>query len=306
MEIRKEELRVKSSDKIHNLAGRVYIPDCEPKGIFQIVHGMTENISRYDRFMTFMANSGYIVCGSDHLGHGKTVNDESEYGFFAEKDGYKRVVDDVYIFGCAVREKFSKELPYYLMGHSMGSFIARLTAAQYDCQDKLIVMGTGGPNPLSGAGLFIIRCLKLLKGKRNYSNLLDKIGFGSYNERFADECDEKSWISSIPEERHRTNAEKSLNFKFTLSAMEDLMMLNRLANKKSWAKALNKNKPVLLVSGSDDPVGEYGEGVKKVEQMLKNAGVPVKMKIYNSARHEILNDISMDEVNKDIIDFIEQ
>ncbi|MBO4468142.1 MAG: alpha/beta hydrolase [Clostridia bacterium] len=305
MKIKKEEFNVRSSDNIHDLAGIIYVPEGEPKGIFQIVHGMTEHIGRYDRFMTFMANNGYIVCGHDHLGHGRTAK-SGEYGFFAEKKGYQRVVDDVALFGDAVREKFSKDLPYFLMGHSMGSFIARLTAAQYDRQDKLIVMGTGGPNKISGAGLCFIRLLKLFKGKRNYSTILDKVGFGSYNEHFIGENDPKSWISSIPEERHKTNDDVCCNFKFTLSAMEDLMMLNRLSNKKKWANSLNKNKPVLLVSGTEDPVGDYGEGVKKVCEMLKAAGVPVTMKLYKNARHEILNDISMDEVNKDILEFIEK
>ena len=306
MDIKKEEFRVRSSDNDHELAGVIYLPQGDPKGIFQIVHGMTEHIGRYDRFMTFLANNGYIACGHDHLGHGKTARNKSEYGYFADKNGYQRVVDDVDIFGSAVREKFSKDLPYFLMGHSMGSFIARLTAAQYDHQDKLIIMGTGGPNPVSGAGLLLIKCLKLFKGGKNYSTLLDKVGFGAYNERFPDENDPKSWISSIPEERHRTNDDVCCNFKFTLSAMHDLMMLNRLSNKKKWARSLNKNKPVLLVSGVDDPVGDYGEGVKKVKDMLISAGVPVTMKLYEKARHEILNDISMDEVNKDILEFIEK
>ena len=303
MSIKKEEFKVKSSDNIHDLAGIIYIPESEPKGIFQIVHGMTEHIGRYDRFMTFMAENGYIVCGHDHLGHGKTAK-TGEHGFFAEKKGYQRVVDDVAIFGAAVRKKYSEDLPYFLMGHSMGSFIARLTAKQYDMQDKLIVMGTGGPDPMSLPGLWLIRCLKFFNGKRGYSKLLDKVGFGSYNERFADENDPKSWISSIPKERNKTDGDVFCNFKFTLSAMEDLMMLNILANKKSWAKGLNKNKPVLLVSGTEDPVGNYGEGVKRVNEMLKAAGVPVTMKLYKNARHEILNDISMDEVNKDILEFI--
>ena len=153
MEIRKEELRVISSDNDHELFGIVYLPEDEPRGIFQIVHGMIEHIGRYDRFMTFLANEGYIACGHDHLGHGKTVKNESEYGFIADKNGYQRLVDDVEIFGSAVREKYGRTLPYYLMGHSMGSFIARLTAEQYDSHDKLIIMGTGGPNPAAGPGL---------------------------------------------------------------------------------------------------------------------------------------------------------
>ena len=81
-------------------------------------------------------------------------------------------------------------------------------------------------------------------------------------------------------------------------------MVNKLSNRKDWAKSLNKTKPVLLISGSEDPVGDYGKGVTEVNDMLESAGVQVNFKLYPGARHEILNDISMDEVNKDILDFI--
>ena len=304
MEIRKDELHVNSSDKVHELAGIVYLPEGEPKGIFQIVHGMIEHIGRYDRFMTLLASEGYIACGHDHLGHGKTVNDEKEYGFIAEKNGYQRLIDDVEIFGSAVRVKYGNKLPYYLMGHSMGSFIARLTAEQYDSYDKLIIMGTGGPNPAVGPGLFMIRCLKLLKGEKSYSPFIDKVAFGTYNKRFEEEGDYKSWLSSIPEEREKNKTDPLCNFRFSLSGMDDLLMVNKLSNRKDWAKSLNKTKPVLLISGSEDPVGDYGKGVTEVNDMLESAGVQVNFKLYPGARHEILNDISMDEVNKDILDFI--
>ena len=304
MEIRKNELRVKSSDRIHDLYGIVYLPEGEPRGIFQIVHGMIEHIGRYDRFMNLLASEGYIACGHDHLGHGKTVSNENEYGFIADKNGYQRLIDDVEIFGSAVREKYGIALPYFLMGHSMGSFIARLTAEQFDSYDKLIIMGTGGPNPAAGPGLLMIRFLKLFKGKKGYSTFIDNVAFGTYNKRFEDENDYKSWLSSIPEEREKNKTDPICNFRFSLSGMDDLLMVNRLSNRKSWAGSLNKSKPVLLVSGSDDPVGDYGKGVGKVNEMLKSAGVPVTYKLYEGARHEILNDISMDEVNKDILEFI--
>ena len=305
MEIRKEELRVRSSDNDHELFGIVYLPENEPRGIFQIVHGMIEHIGRYDRFMSFLANEGYIACGHDHLGHGKTVKNESEYGFIADKNGYQRLVDDVEIFGSAVREKYGRTLPYYLMGHSMGSFIARLTAEQYDSHDKLIIMGTGGPNPAAGPGLFMIKCLKLFKGKKGYSSFIDNVAFGKYNEHYKEEGDYKSWLSSIREERELNKTDPLCNFRFSLSGMEDLLMVNKLSNRKEWATSLNKEKPVLLVSGSEDPVGEYGEGVRKVYKMLSDAGVPVTCKIYEESRHEILNDVSGEEVRTDILNFLQ-
>ena len=305
MQITIIEKTVRSSDKEHDLKGYVYMPEGEPKGIFQVVHGMIEHIGRYDRFMTYMAEQGYITFGYDHLGHGASVKDESEYGFIAHKNGWQRLVDDVALFAEAVREEYGRALPYCLMGHSMGSFIVRLTAEQYDAHDKLIIMGTGGPNPAAGAGLFIIKILKALKGERKPSDFIDGMAFGKYNDRYKEENDYKAWLSSIPEERDLNKNDPLCNFRFSLSGMDDLLMLNKLSNRKKWAGSLNKEKPVLLVAGSEDPVGDYGEGVRRVWEMLDKAGIPVTLHIYDDARHEILNDICGDQVRKDIIDFLE-
>ncbi len=303
MERKVIEKLVLSSDKEHELHGVVYLPDGEPKGLFQIVHGMIEHIGRYERFMNYLCDNGYIVFGHDHLGHGATARDESEYGFIAHKNGWQRLVDDVALFGSAVREEYGKDLPYVLMGHSMGSFIARLVAEQYDMHDKLIIMGTGGPNPAAGPGLAIIRMLKVFKGERKHSDFIEKIAFGKYNEHFKDENDYKSWLSSIPEEREKNKTDPLCNFWFSLSGMDDLLMVNKLSNRKEWAASLNKEKPVLLVSGTEDPVGEYGEGVKKVAGMLRDAGIKVTLKLYEGARHEILNDVCREETFSDITDF---
>ena len=133
---------VLSSDKVHYLKGRIYIPEGSPKGLLHVVHGMTEYIGRYDGFMREMAEFGYITFGYDHLGHGMTAVDESELGFIAHKGGWNLLVDDVFLFGNEIRKAMSGEkLPFILMGHSMGSFIVRLTAARYQHHDKLIVMG---------------------------------------------------------------------------------------------------------------------------------------------------------------------
>ena len=105
---------IPSSDGIHTLRGVVYLPE-EPKGILQITHGMAEHIGRYDAFMTFLAENGWIACGHDHLGHGKTAENDSELGFFAEKDGYLTVCEDTYAFGKAVRETYPS-LPLILLG----------------------------------------------------------------------------------------------------------------------------------------------------------------------------------------------
>ena len=188
------EIYIPSSDGIHSLRTKIYEPDIEPVGIFQIVHGMTEHIDRYDAFMTDMAKQGFVTFGADNLGHKKSVRDDSELGFIASKDGWDLLCRDVR----AVSEKIKSEytgLPYCLLGHSMGSFIVRVACTGYVSPDKLVIMGTGGPNPLADVGIGLIRMLKAVKGDRAVSPFIDKMAFGSYNDRF--KCDgERGWLTT--------------------------------------------------------------------------------------------------------------
>ena len=293
-----------SSDKVHQLRGKIYIPEGKAKGFFHVVHGMTEYIGRYDSFMREMAEAGYITFGYDHLGHGRTAVNESELGFIAHKDGWERLVDDVFVYGNSIRSAMSGDLPFILMGHSMGSFIVRLCAVKYDRYDKLIVMGTGGPNPAAGVGVALTGILKALKGEKAYSPLTYKMAFGTYNKRFESENDIYSWLSVDKGNRDRYRADKLCTFKFTVSAMQDLIRLNKGSNEKIWFASVDKEKPVLLVSGGEDPVGENGAGVRKVYDGLKAQGVDVSIKLYDGYRHEILNDFCHDEVVNDIKAFI--
>ena len=297
---------VLSSDKLHTLKGKLYIPEGKAKGFFHVVHGMTEHIARYDGFMRRMAESGYITFGYDHLGHGYTALNDSELGYIAEKDGWERLIDDVFVYGNAIRKAMDKDLPFILMGHSMGSFIVRMTAAKYRHYDKLIVMGTAGPNPASGAGIAVTGLMKKLKGAHGYSKLVYKMAFGTYNERFKDENDPYAWLSTLRETRDLYRADRFCTFLFTVSAMQDLIRLNKGCNEAQWYRSVDKTKPVLLVSGAEDPVGEYGRGVTKVYESLKAEGADVRMKLYQGCRHEILNDTSREEVIDDIKRFLEE
>lgn len=302
MEFKIIEKRVLSCDKIHKLNGIIYLPE-NPKGYFHIVHGMTEHIGRYEKFMKEMAQNGFICFGYDHLGHGHTVNDETELGFIAHSNGFEKLCKDVGIFAESVRNEYGRHLPYYLLGHSMGSFIVRLAAVKYIKPDKLIVMGTGGPNPVAGLGISVAKLLKKLYGERHISPLLDKMAFGSYNAGFKGENDPKSWLTKDEEIRKKYKADKLCTFKFTVSAMQDLITLNKNCNLKEWFNAAASVCPILLVSGKLDPVGENGKGVEKVYNSLKDNGADVSMKLYENCRHEILNDDCYEAVVSDILEF---
>jgi len=310
MAVTKKEFSCLSSDGIHNLSGCVYIPDKAPIGFYQIVHGMTEHMGRYDRFMRDMAEEGYICFGYDHLGHGNTARDASELGFIAHKGGWELLCRDVKTFSDAVfteyQGDFGRDLPYFLMGHSMGSFVVRLAAAEYVNPDKLIVMGTGGANSAAGAGIAIIKLIKLFKGEKYISDFVYKLAFGSYNSKFEKEegSDEKSWLTTDVSVRQRYINDGFCNFKFTVSAMEDLMRLLKNSNSSVWFRSVSSEMPILLVAGEDDPVGNYGKGVLEVESKLKKNGKNVKCILYKGARHEILNDFVYDSVKNDILRFL--
>ena len=304
--VEKRIFEVPSSDGIHNLSGVVYLPDGEIKGLFQVVHGMTEHIERYDRLLTDMANAGWISFGYDHLGHGKTANDDAELGYIAKKRGWELLARDVSVYSDAVRAEFANaEMKYCLMGHSMGSFVVRFAAEKYVKPDRLIVMGTGGPNPAAGLGLGLIGVIKLFKGDKHYSKLIDGIAFGSYNKRFGGdvENDSKLWLTNDESVRMAYYADKYCTFNFSVSAMGDLIRLIKYTNSVKWYREISASLPILLVSGEEDPVGDYGKGVRKVEKNLKKNGKNVSCKIYSGARHEILNDFTYEEVRDDIISF---
>lgn len=295
-----------SCDGKHTLAGTVYRPDGEIKGIFHIVHGMTEYIKRYAPLFEAAAERGYIAFGYDHLGHGETVFDDSELGFFAKKGGYGLLVRDV----LAAEDKMLAEnpgLPLILMGHSMGSFISRLAAERGgDRLSGLIICGTGGPRFGASAGLIICDIEKLIFGERHISKTIENMTFGSYNKRFSGSS-KYEWITKDKSVIAEYEKDKYCTFHFSVSALHDLVKLSILANRRDWFLNMRRDLPVLMVSGAEDPVGNYGRGVEKVYNRLKSAGMKdVTLHLYENGRHEIHNDDCREELFGEISAFLDK
>ncbi len=302
MEINVVEKKVLSSDGIHKLAGKVFIPQGEIKGLFHIVHGMQEHMGYYEHALREIASRGYVAFGYDHLGHGHTVKDESELGFIAKKDGWKYLVNDVAVFGREMKREYGEDLPYILLGFSMGSFIVRLSAEKDGIQDKLIIGGTGGPNPAAVSGIGLCRLSALMKGPRHRSKFIDSLIFGNYNKKFK-ENDHFSWLSNDKEYRQRCAEDKLSGFPFTVSATEDLLHLFCNSNRSGWFSSAVTKKPILLISGVDDPVGNYGLGVQKVYKELKKYTDNVELVLYKGCRHHIFNDLCTEKAIEKILDF---
>ncbi len=306
----KQNYTVPSTDGIHTLSGVVYLPEREPIGYFHIVHGMTEYIGRYDHILQALCDVGYICFGYDNLGHGNTAKDKTELGYIAPERGDDLLCRDVKAFSDAVRAEFDqiygKNLPYYLMGHSMGSFITRLAVEKYVKPDKYIIMGTGGPNAAASVGLALISMVKLFRGDRHISKTLDKVAFGTYNNHFGGGTpeDPSPWLTRDPEARARYYADPFCSYKFTVGAMGDLIRLTKNANRAAWFSSMPREIPILLVSGAEDPVGDYGKGIRLVYEKLKKTGHTVNYVLYPEARHEILNDSTYEKVKEDILAFL--
>ncbi|MEA4911513.1 MAG: alpha/beta hydrolase [Oscillospiraceae bacterium] len=264
----------------------------KPEAILQLAHGMAEYIGRYDAFARYMAENGFAVYGSDHLGHGETAkNSGGERGYFAEKDGWSLLPDDVHKLTLIAREEYPG-LPVALLGHSMGSFIVRLYAARYSQDiDALVVMGTSGRNPLGGVGLALINMIAKFKGEHYRSAFINNMAFGAYNKRFKDARTPFDWLSTERGNVERYMADEDCGYLFTLSGYRDLMTLLSKVSEKAWPGKLRKDLPVLLISGADDPVGNYGAGVREVYDSLNAVGLQdVTLRLVEGKRHEILNE----------------
>lgn len=299
-----EHVSFLSVNKVNCISGMIYIPEKKPKGILQISHGMCEYMGRYDRFMGWMADRGYIVAGHDHLGHGNS-SDESDYGYFGKNDGYRYLVEDLHHMTLLLKARYGN-LPLVLMGHSMGSFVVRLYLSDYSGEvDGVILCGTGGAVPMSSKGVKLANYLCRKKGELYRSRKLDKMLFGSYNDRIVPVRTEKDWLTRDKSVVDRYLKDPKCMFTFTVAGFRDLMTLSTVTNINRWYSSLRTELPILLISGEMDPVGNYGKGVTKVYERLQKTGVKdVSLILYPEARHELLNEINYIEVYQDIADWI--
>ncbi len=294
-----------SSDKKNTLSGVMYVPDGDISGIFHLVHGMTEYIGRYEPLFSALASEGYLCVGFDNLGHGNTAKVE-DLGFIASKNGWSYMVDDVKLFADSIKAEYPN-LPYILMGHSMGSFITRVAVSRYnDLADKYICCGTAGSNPAAAAGLLLCNIIKAFRGERAVSPFLENIAFGSYNKRF-DGDTKYEWLTKDRQIIEAYSQDKYCTFHFTVSALKDLMKLLKLCNSKKCFNDTKNDLPILLIAGDMDPVGNYGKGVKQVYNNFKSNGKEnTTIILYENCRHEIHNDTCKEQMTKDILKFIEK
>lgn len=292
-------------NKIHTLIWED--TEKEKKGIFQIAHGVSEYIGRYDEFARFMAERGYIVVGNDHLGHGLSVDSMEDLGFIADKDGDVRLVDDMHILH-NIMVKHYPDLPYVLFGHSMGSMCARVYAADFGEElSALILCGTGELPTSAILGEAPLKMLseKLDSGiKINSTSVFGLISKLS-NRKSKEESDPLDWLSYDKDNVMRYAADPLCGFPLTLSGNRDLLSLMNTACRPEWASRVPLGLPILLISGAKDPVGFNGKGVINVCDNLEDAGHTPEIILYPGMKHEILNETEHQKVYNDIIGWLD-
>ena len=297
------EYRFPSADGKNTIYSEIYTPkNIQPRGIVQLAHGMIDYTGRYTALADFLCSHGFVFAGNHHLGHGKSVSDPKDFGFFAEKDGYKYVIEDIHSMNQYLHKTYPG-LPIVLLGHSMGSFISRLYVREYSSTvSGVIIHGTGGPNPLVGAGKLLAGIIKCFYGPYHRSNLINNMAFGSYNKKYPKEEGHNAWLTRDLDKVADRDTNEFTSFKFTVAGYTDLFTMLASSNSKAWFKSYPKRLPTMIMSGDMDPVGDYGKGPRYVyKQLMINGADNVTLKTYEGARHELFNETNANEVFSDML-----
>ena len=284
------------------LSVKYVIPEGKVKGIVQISHGMTEHKERYEDFMSFLASNGYAAVTHDHRGHGASVNDGSDLGYFYTDD-ISAIRDDLHQVTLFIKGLFP-DAPLWLFGHSMGSLVARCYLKKYDAElSGLILCGPPTRNPAAPLALLLARLSSLILGPDHRSRLIDHLAFSLFNKGYDVR---NSWLSSDEENVRHYNEDPLCGFLCSSQFYADLIEGSFTANSRKLASRIRKDIPMLIVSGDQDPVGGYGRGVEKVYRMYRKAGLEnVSMQLFSNDRHELLNETDRDDVMRTISAFMQ-
>lgn len=284
-----------------------WLPEGQVQAVLQISHGVSEYILRYESFAEYLTARGFAVVGHDHLGHGQSVAEGSARLYFGPRGSWNWVVDDIDRRRNLAKKKFP-QVPYFLLGHSMGSFLARTYLIRYPgAVDAAVIMGTGQMSPAIIAGGKAVAVEEARRvGEDRTSPLVDKLAFGAYNKRFAPNRTGFDWLSLNQDNVDRYIADPLCGGNATIGLFREMLGGLSFIAKPENLKRMNLNIPVLFISGEMDPVGDCGKGVKRAYESFRKAGVrDVSLKLYPELRHEILNETCRETVYADILQWLE-
>lgn len=304
----KDEFYFPSKDgntEIHTIEWK---PEGEVKAVVQLCHGMVEYINRYDEFAEYLCRHGFYVVGNDHLGHGKSIQSKEEYGFFHEKYGNACVVGDMHTLRQRTMKKYPN-VPYFMIGHSMGSIMLRQYIQMYgNGLAGAILMGVVQEQPGAALhmGRLLCRILAVFRGWHYRSKVVDNMVVGAFNKKFKPARTRADWVTSDDERLDAYVADPLCSFVFTVNAYYHMFGGMLKMQKKESVFMIPKTLPILLAAGTEDPAGGYGKGVRKIYEKYKASGIQdVTLQLYANDRHELLNEKDRDQVYRDMREWLE-
>jgi alpha-beta hydrolase superfamily lysophospholipase len=280
-----------------------WLPPGQPAAAVQIIHGLAEHAGRYRRLAETLTSVGYAAYASDLRGHGRTAPTMNDLGFFAERDGWRICLDDIWQLNQRIAGEHTG-VPLFVLGHSMGATLARQFITRHGSALAGVVLSgaSGQPTPLALSGRLVARAERLRLGPRGRSAMIRSLTFDSFNKRFEPARTRFDWLSRDPAEVDKYAADPFCGFNATVQLWID--MLDAWPEIARSCTAIPKTLPIYVISGTRDPVSA---GTKMLEPMLAQyhaAGLEAEHNFYTDARHELLNEINRDEVTDDLLEWI--
>lgn len=290
-----------------SVAVYTWLPEQPPKAVLHIVHGMAEHASRYDDFAKTACKRGFAVVASDHRGHGKTGIKSGLMGYLADGDGFRRVVDDQKEINAEIRKRYPA-LPVVIVGHSFGSFVTQEYIERYGATvQAAVLIGSAGPNPSVFLASLLANFNCAFKGRKSAAKFMNTLVFGSYNNRIKNPHTAFDWLSRDEKEVKKYIDDEYCGFVCTAGFFQDFMRGLKRLHTQELLKGIPVDLPVLITAGLEDPVSNGGKTLKTLYRMYQNIGMQdVTLKLYENARHEILNETNKEEVKADILSWIEK
>ncbi len=300
------ELTFLSTSGYCNIHVCIWYPDktkyTRPIGIIQLAHGMVDHIERFEAMATYFAQRGFLVVGNDHLGHGDSIASKDDWGYFVDReDCATYLVKDMHKLTKIIKKKYPN-LPYILIGHSMGSFLTRKYMMMYkDELSACVVLGTGNQRLIVvQAGRLLVHITKRFKGDRYRSSLLKKLMFANYNKDINNCKSENAWLTRDDEIVKKYDHDEKCSFMFTVNAYEGMLKVIRFVIRNANIRHTSRYLPVLFAAGTSDPVGEYGKAVKRIYRKYARWLDDVELKLYDNCRHELHSEINKEQIFEDI------
>ena len=301
----RREYTITSNQDNLKLSVLEYVPE-HPKAIIQIAHGMTEHKERYEELMESLSKEGFICCIHDHRGHGKSIIEEKDHGYFYDSTG-TYIVEDLHQITNHLKDEYPN-LPVYLIGHSMGSLVVRSYLKKYDRDiDKLVVIGSPSQNNLIDLAILLAKIIKSIKGERNYSKILDSIATDKFNKPFLNEGIKNAWLNSDLEEVKKYNADSRCGFRFTINGYLSLFNLLKNTYSKFGWELNHTSLPILFLAGEKDPVIINESAWFNSITFLREMGYQnIEYHVYPNDRHEVLKEKNKKEVYGDLLEFLKR